>query len=99
MKKVYTIFIGQISQDFLSRLQEFDDYKKFTKEKDLLRLIECISMIAYNFTRNQEPIMAMWNAKSELLRFTQGPHMSNQEYFEKFIGMHNMKMSYIVTIS
>ena len=37
--------------------------------------------------------MEIWKAKSEFLRFTQGSHMLNQEYFDKFIGMHNINMS------
>ena len=71
LKQACNVVMQQTSPDFMECLVEFKDCEQCHTNKDLPCLLQCTEAIAYKFTTNQEPIIAVWATKSDFMKLTQ----------------------------
>mmetsp|Transcript_21233 Transcript_21233/g.32059 ORF Transcript_21233/g.32059 Transcript_21233/m.32059 type:complete len:242 (+) Transcript_21233:993-1718(+) len=93
MHQVYSLILGQCTDAMVSRLQEMSKFDDHDTENDPVGLLNLISNVSLSFNTLVEPIMATWLAKWEFARLKQGEKESNQDYFQRFISMHDMNIS------
>ena len=91
--QVYNLVLGQCTDTMISRLKEMTDFAVCDEENDPVKLLTLISNVTLSFSTSTEPIMATWLAKWEFVRMKQGERESNQDYFERFVSMHDMNVS------
>ena len=82
IKKLYSLVLGQCTEQMISKLKTLDTYKDMHIKKDALNLLKAIKDFTFMFDGEYE--MSLAEAIDRFYRIYQGKDMSNLEYRNLF---------------
>ena len=83
-KQAYEVVLGQCSQPVRDRLTASEAWQRIQADTDLMGLLRLIRQSLYTGATRTKDTVSLQEAEEALFHFTQGEHMSNHEYLEKF---------------
>ena len=99
MKQVYSFYYGQCDDDMKATLMEDPKFETINQEKDVLGLRKLLQNVNFAYTnKNEEPILAMWKAKSDFVKIRQGKGQSVSEYYERFKTLQEVTESLNIVV-
>ena len=80
IKKLYSLVIGQCTEEMISKLKTLNTYKDMHHKKDALNLLKAVKGFTFMFNGEKEHEMSLAEAIDRVYRIYQGKDMSNLEY-------------------
>ena len=87
LKRVFALILGQCSPTIRDRMEASPDWEAIDRDSDTLELLKLIQKSLCNQATTKKELHAQTEAETAFHRFTQGRHMTNSDYLDKFKGL------------
>jgi hypothetical protein len=89
-KTLYAIVWSQCSDAMRDKVQSQPDFANISTERDGLRLLSTLRVIAFDYESTTFRILSINNARDAYYGFKQGANMSLQDYYEEFLNRYEV---------